>query len=255
MIVRKNTNTLSKFDTSGPTIKVTNSTAHIHKSIEETTDLLVSCFHRPAESTADTPLEESISARDELRRAGTTKFIGLSECSVANLRKAHAIAKIDAMQAEYSAFETLHETDGLIDTARELGVAYVAYSPLGHGWLVNDFKYKPPDDFATDDFCRTCKTPKFQGDKVYKNKAIVYEIRKLALRKGCSVAQVALAWVTAQSMINIPGTTRAGCLEENWRSRDVRLTDAERAEMRRIVDDAKPVGKRYAEYREAMVGH
>tara|TARA_R110002060_G_scaffold36077_2_gene46957 strand:+ start:353 stop:835 length:483 start_codon:yes stop_codon:yes gene_type:complete len=121
---------------------------------------------------SDTPLEESIGALDEIRRAGKTKYIGLSECSAATLRKANSstfledpichqilrsaiVAKIDAIQAEYSAFETLHETNGLIDTAKELGVAFVAFSPLGHGWLVDDFKYKSPDDFAPDDFRRT----------------------------------------------------------------------------------------------------
>jgi aryl-alcohol dehydrogenase-like predicted oxidoreductase len=120
----------------------------------------------------DTPLEESIGALDELRRAGKTKYIGLSECSAATLRKANssifhenpichqvlnafAVAKIDAIQAEYSAFETLHETNGLIETAKELGVAFVAFSPLGHGWLVDNFKYKSPDEFAPDDFRRT----------------------------------------------------------------------------------------------------
>jgi aryl-alcohol dehydrogenase-like predicted oxidoreductase len=110
---------------------------------------------------------------DEIRKAGKCKYIGLSECSAATLRRANSsksilitldrhlglsqitVAKIDAVQAEYSAFETLHETDGLIDTARELGVAYVAYSPLGHGWLVDDFPYKTPDDFAPDDFRRS----------------------------------------------------------------------------------------------------
>ena len=120
----------------------------------------------------ETPLEESIGALDELRRAGKTKYIGLSECSAATLRKANSstflkdptchqilrsaiVAKIDAVQAEYSAFETLHETNGLIDTAKELGVAFIAFSPLGHGWLVDDFKYKSPDEFAPDDFRRT----------------------------------------------------------------------------------------------------
>lgn len=124
----------------------------------------------------DTPLEESIPALDEIRKAGKTKYIGLSECSATTLRKANSsktfsltpmtiiltfpsVAKIDAVQAEYSAFETLHETDGLIDTARELGVAYVAYSPLGHGWLVDNCNYKTPDDFAPDDFRRTCQSP------------------------------------------------------------------------------------------------
>lgn len=123
----------------------------------------------------DTPLEESIPALDEIRKAGKTKYIGLSECSVKTLRKANSsrfllsktfdirpltrsvVAKIDAVQAEYSAFETIHETDGLIEACKELGVAYVAYSPLGHGWLVDNFDYKSPDDFAPDDFRRTCQ--------------------------------------------------------------------------------------------------
>ena len=138
------------------------------------------CMH--ADYTCkDTPLEESITALDEIRKAGKTKYIGLSECSAATLRKANSsepslpdlglphihthaaadpdpVAKIDALQAEYSAFETLHETDGLIEAAKELGVAYVAYSPLGHGWLVDDFPYKTPDDFAPNDFRRSGKS-------------------------------------------------------------------------------------------------
>ena len=129
-------------------------------------------------------MEESIPALDELRKAGKTKYIGLSEPSAATLRKAHSseteppatlnlkgkqrpltlrtVAPIDALQAEYSAFETLHETDGLIDTAKELGIAYVAYSPLGHGWLVDDFPFKTPDDFPPNDFRR-------RGERTYAN--------------------------------------------------------------------------------------
>jgi aryl-alcohol dehydrogenase-like predicted oxidoreductase len=163
------------------------------------------------------------------------------------------VAKIDAVQAEYSAFETLHETDSLIDTAKELGVAYVAYSPLGHGWLVDDFPYKSPDDFAPDDFRRSI--PKFQGENFYKNRAIVDEIKKLASRKGCTLTQIALAWVAAQGMIAIPGTTKAGRLEENFASREIDLTEEEKAEMRKILDAAKPVGNRYAPAHQAMVGH
>lgn len=163
------------------------------------------------------------------------------------------VAKIDAVQAEYSAFETLHETDGLIDTAKELNVAYVAYSPLGHGWLVDSFDYNSPDDFAPDDFRRT--VPKFQGENFYKNKAIVEEIKKLASKKGCTTPQIALAWVAAQNMIAIPGTTKATRLEENWASREVELTEEEKKEMRKIVDQAKPSGNRYAPAQQAMVGH
>lgn len=134
-------------------------------------------IHADRRQNTDTPLESSIPALDAIRKEGKTKYIGLSECSAKTLRKANssecsycwilspvpsltqffAVAKIDALQAEYSAFETVHETDGLIDTARELGTAYVAYSPLGHGWLVDDFPYKSPDDFAPDDFRRGCE--------------------------------------------------------------------------------------------------
>jgi aryl-alcohol dehydrogenase-like predicted oxidoreductase len=144
------------FDKAG----VTNSAEHIKKYIDGSIDRLgftpdLYYLHR---IDPNTPLEESITALDEMRKAGKTRFIGLSECSASTLKKANAIAKIDAVQAEYSAFETVHETDGLIDACRELGIAYVAYSPLGHGWLVDDFPFKSPDDFAEDDFRRTCKS-------------------------------------------------------------------------------------------------
>ncbi len=97
--------------------------------------------------------------------------------------------------------------------------------------------------------------PKFQGENFYKNKAIAEEIKKLAARKGCTLPQIALAWVAAQGMIAIPGTTKAKRLDENWASRDVELTDAEKEEMRKIIDAAKPHGNRYAPAQQAMVGH
>lgn len=234
---------------------VTNSAGHIKEYIEGTIERLgftpdLYYLHR---IDPNTPLSESITALDEIRKAGKTKYIGLSECSAATLRKANSIAKIDAVQAEYSAFETVHETDGLIDTVKELGVAYVAYSPLGHGWLVDNFDFASPDDFAPTDFRRT--SPKFQGENFYKNRAIVEKIKKLAQKKGCTTPQVALAWVAAQGMIAIPGTTKKGRLEENWASRDVELTEEEKTEMRKIIDAAKPSGNRYSEMHQAMVGH
>ncbi|KAJ5703607.1 hypothetical protein N7493_011532 [Penicillium malachiteum] len=234
---------------------VTNSAAHINEYIEGTIERLgfapdLYYLHR---IDPNTPLEESITALDGIRKAGKTKYIGLSECSAATLRKANSIAKIDAIQAEYSAFETVHENDGLIQAAKELGVAYVAYSPLGHGWLVDEFSYNSPDDFAPDDFRRN--SPKFQGENFYKNKAIVEEIKKLASRKGCSISQIALAWVAAQGMIAIPGTTKAKRLELNWASRDIQLNEEEQREMRKIIDDAKPHGNRYGPVHQAMVGH
>jgi aryl-alcohol dehydrogenase-like predicted oxidoreductase len=138
---------------------ITNSAEHIKKYIDGTIERLgfapdLYYLHRV---DPNTPLEESIPALNEIRKAGKTKFIGLSECSAKTLRKANDIAKIDAVEAEYSAFETVHETGGLIEACKDLGVAFVAYSPLGHGWLVDDFPYKSPDDFAADDLRRTCK--------------------------------------------------------------------------------------------------
>ncbi|KAJ9156325.1 Aldo-keto reductase yakc [Pleurostoma richardsiae] len=234
---------------------VTNSASHIKEYIEGTIERLgftpdLYYLHR---IDPKTPLEESIPALDEIRKAGKTKYIGLSECSAATLRKANSIARIDAIQAEYSAFETLHETDGLIDTAKELGIAYVAYSPLGHGWLVDNFDYKSPDDFSPNDFRRS--VPKFQGENFYKNKAIVEQVKALASKRGCTTAQIALAWVAAQGMIAIPGTTKVTRLEENWASRDIDLTDDEKQEMRKLVEAAKPHGNRYAPAQQAMVGH
>jgi aryl-alcohol dehydrogenase-like predicted oxidoreductase len=97
--------------------------------------------------------------------------------------------------------------------------------------------------------------PKFQGENFYKNRAIVEEIKKLASRKGCSISQIALAWVAAQGMIAIPGTTKAARLEQNWASRDVDLTEEEKQEMRKIIDAAKPHGNRYGPANQALVGH
>ncbi|WYZ33827.1 hypothetical protein EsH8_I_000103 [Colletotrichum jinshuiense] len=243
------------FDVFGGARIVTNSASHIKEYLQGTTERLgfapdLYYLHR---IDPETPLEESIGTLDELRKAGKVKYIGLSECSPETLRKANSIAKIDAIQAEYSAFETGHETNGLIDTAKELGVAFVAFSPLGHGWLVDNFDYNSPDDFPETDFRRT--VPKFQGENFYKNKAIVEEIKKLAKRKGCTTAQIALAWVASQGLIAIPGTTKTHRLEENWGSRDVVLTEEEQKEMRTIIDAAKPVGNRFNPMAEAMVGH
>ncbi|KAH7169664.1 NADP-dependent oxidoreductase domain-containing protein [Fusarium flagelliforme] len=234
---------------------VTNSASHIKSYIDGTIERLgftpdLYYLHR---IDPKTPLEESIGTLDEIRKQGKTTYIGLSECSASTLRKANAIAKIDALQAEYSAFETLHETDGLIDTARELGIAYVAYSPLGHGWLVDDFPYRTPEDFPPDDFRRG--SPKFQGENFYNNQKIVEEIKKLAVRKGVKLTQIALAWVAAQGFIAIPGTTKSGRLEENWASRDIELRDEEKRELRQIIDSVKPQGNRYGPAHQAMVGH
>ncbi|KAF4336582.1 aldo keto reductase [Fusarium beomiforme] len=217
---------------------VTNSAEHIKTYIEGTIERLgftpdLYYIHR---MDPNTPLEESIPALDSLR----------------TLRKANSIAKIDAVQAEYSAFETIHETDGLIDTARELDIEFIAYGPLGHGWLVENFPYQTPDDFAPEDYRR--QIPKWQGENFYANKRIADGFRELAKRKNCTLPQVALAWVAAQGMISIPGTTKPERLVENFASTDIELTEEEIKDMRKLVDALKPQGDRYNEVAMRNIG-
>ncbi|KAJ6586366.1 NADP-dependent oxidoreductase domain-containing protein [Mycena vulgaris] len=238
---------------SGKPKGVTNSAAHIHEYIDGTISRLQTTpdlyyLHR---IDPKTPLEESITTLDEIRKAGKTKYIGVSECSAATLRKAHSIAKIDAIQAEYSPFETVHETTGVLETARELGIAFVAFSPLGRGFLTGQLK--SPDDFDADDFRRT--VPKFQGENFYKNLAIVDAIKVLADKKGVSAGQLSIAWVIAQGCIPIPGTKQVGRLEENWAAREITLSAEELADMRKVIDAAEIVGNRYNEAHQAAVGH
>lgn len=234
---------------------ITNSAEHILSYIDGTIERLgftpdLYYLHR-IEPNRD--LKESIPALDSLRQAGKTKYIGLSECSAETLRAANSLAKIDAVQAEYSAFETIHETDGLVDTARELDVAFIAYGPLGHGWLVDHFPYESPEDFAPEDYRR--QIPKFQGKNFYANKRIAEGFKILAKRKGCTLPQIALAWVAAQGLLSIPGTTKPERLMENWNSRNIELDASDVAYMREIVDALKPQGDRYNEVAAMDIGN
>ncbi|KAE8543009.1 hypothetical protein D1P53_000496 [Cryptococcus gattii VGV] len=232
---------------------VTNKASHIKDYIEGTKERLGSYpdlyyLHR---IDPNTPLEESITALDGLRKAGKCKYIGLSECGVATLRKACSIAKIDALQIEYSPWFTDHEDSGLIDAAKELGVSIIAYSPLGKGMLSG--QYRSPNDFPEGDIRRTI--PRFSEENMPKNLQIVDEFAKLAKAKGCSPGQVALAWVISQGAIPIPGTKTSERLEENFAAGKIELSEAEIAEIRELVQKAKPVGARYGEAALKMVGH
>ncbi|KAJ1334946.1 pyridoxine 4-dehydrogenase [Microdochium nivale] len=234
---------------------VNNSAEHILSYIDGTIERLgftpdLYYLHR-IEPNRD--LKESIPALDSLRKAGKTKYIGLSECSAATLRAANSMAKIDAVQAEYSAFETIHETDGLIDAARELDVAFIAYGPLGHGWLVEHFPYESPEDFAPEDYRR--QIPKFQGENFYANKRIATGFKVLAERKGCTLPQIALAWNAAQGLLSIPGTTKPERLVENWTSREIDLDASDIAYMREIVDSIEAQGNRYNEVALIDIGN
>lgn len=241
------------FDTKTPTGKITNSPAHINEYIEGTIKRLGSApdlyyLHRiePGRS-----LEESITALNGLKKAGKCRYIGLSECSAQTLRKACGIAKIDALQIEYSPWFTDHEQNGLIDTAKEFGVAIIAYSPLGKGILTG--KFQSVDDFPEGDIRKTI--PRFGEDVLSSNMRIVDEFKKLADKKGCTSGQLALAWVIAQGAIPIPGTKSSTRLEENFGATNVNLSQDELKELRKLIEEAKPKGARYGESALKAVGH
>ena len=189
----------------------------------------------------ETPIEETVGAMSELVKSGKVKYIGLSEVSAETLRKAHAVHPISAVQTEYSLFERSVETNGLMDTVRELGIGFVSYSPLGRGFLTGDIK--TPDDFPADDFRKSI--PRFQGGNFYKNLELVHEIQKLANEKEITPSQLAIAWTLAKGTVPIPGTKRVKYLEDNVAAANVTLTSAELERLEAIVPVGLIAGDRY----------
>jgi len=178
----------------------------------------------------------------ELVQAGKVRYLGLSECSAETLRRAHAVHPIAAIEMEYSPFALDIESEqvGLLKTARELGVAIVAYSPLGRGLLTGE--YKSLDDFAEDDIRRVY--PKFQPGNFEKNLVLVDKLKSLGERRGATAGQMTLAWILAQGedFIPIPGTKKAKYLEENLGALQLSLTPTEMAEIREAANAAGLVG-------------
>jgi aryl-alcohol dehydrogenase-like predicted oxidoreductase len=191
-----------------------------------------------------TPIEETVGAMAELVKAGKVRHLGLSEAAPATLRAAVKVHPIAALQTEYSLWSRDPE-DEILATCRELGVGFVAYSPLGRGFLTGEIK--SPEDLAQDDFRRT--NPRFLGDNFQKNLALVAQVRALAESKRCTPAQLALAWVLAQGrdVVPIPGTKRRTRLEENAGATAVTLTPADLAALDEIAPKGKAAGARYAE--------
>ncbi len=192
----------------------------------------------------DTPIEETVGAMAGLVKDGLIRGIGLSEVSASTLRKAHAVHPITAVQSEYSLWSREPE-DEVLETCRELGIAFVAYSPLGRGFLTG--RYRSPEDFEEDDYRR--HSPRFQGENFEKNLDLVKKIEDLAKDKGCTPAQLALAWVMAQGefIFPIPGTKHVKYLEENVNALDVSLSDKELAEIDAIAPRDVAAGQRYPE--------
>jgi len=188
------------------------------------------------------PIEETVGAMAELVKAGKVRYIGLSEATPENIRKANSVHPISALQTEYSLWSREPENE-ILATTRELGISFVAYSPLGRGFLTGQIKSF--DDLAADDFRRN--NPRFQGENFAKNLELVDRITEIAKDKNVAPAQLALAWVLAQGedIVAIPGTKRKTYLEQNLGALEITLTDEDLAH----INDAFPMdaaeGTRY----------
>jgi aryl-alcohol dehydrogenase-like predicted oxidoreductase len=193
---------------------------------------------------AAVPIEETVGAMAELKKAGKIRFLGLSEASEGTIRRAHAVHPITALQTEYSLWSREPE-EKLLGVCRELGIGFVAYSPLGRGFLTG--RFKTPDDLAANDWRRN--NPRFQTDNFTRNLEIVEHVRRVAARKRCTPAQLALGWVLAQDedVVPIPGTKRRDRLEENAAAADIRLSADELREIDTLLPQGIAAGTRYPE--------
>jgi len=192
----------------------------------------------------DTPIEETVGAMAELVEAGKVRYLGLSEAAPETIRRAHAVHPITALQSEYSLWTRDPENE-VLPTIRELGIGFVAYSPLGRGFLSGSFR--SPDDLPEGDFRRD--NPRFQGENFDRNLELVERVEELAAEKDVTPGQLALAWVLARGddVVPIPGTTRVEHLEENVRALDVELTDDDLRELESVFPLGAAAGERYAD--------
>jgi aryl-alcohol dehydrogenase-like predicted oxidoreductase len=191
---------------------------------------------------ADTPIEETVGAMASLVAAGKVKHLGLSEAAPHTIRRAHAVHPIAAVQTEYSLW-TRDPEDGVLDTCRSLGIGFVAYSPLGRGFLTG--RFRSIEDLAPDDWRRN--NPRFQGENFQKNLELVTVVGALASKKGCTPAQLAIAWLLSRGndIVPIPGSTRAERVEENAAAADIRLSAEENAMLDAV--GLTVAGERYPE--------
>jgi aryl-alcohol dehydrogenase-like predicted oxidoreductase len=190
------------------------------------------------------PIEETVGAMAELIRAGKVRYLGLSEAGPATIRRAHATHPISALQTEYSLWSRDPEEE-ILPTCRELGIGFVAYSPLGRGFLTGRFQRF--EDLPADDFRRN--HPRFQGENFQRNLDVVRKIEEMAKEKRCTPAQLALAWVHAQGkdIVPIPGTKRRRYLEENVGALAVRLAPEELRRIDAVLPRGIAAGPRYTE--------
>src|SRR3954465_2533929 len=189
-------------------------------------------------------IEETVGAMKELVDAGKVRHLGLSEASPETIRRAHEVHPITALQTEYSLWSRDPEAE-ILPTVRELGIGFVAYSPLGRGFLSG--RFTSPEDFPEDDFRR--HHPRFQGENFERNMELVRAVEEMAREKGVTAGQLALAWVLhrGEDIVPIPGTKRVRYLEENVAAADVSLSDADLARLEEIAPAGAAAGDRYAD--------
>jgi aryl-alcohol dehydrogenase-like predicted oxidoreductase len=197
----------------------------------------------------NTPIEETVGAMADLVQAGIVGYLGLSEVSSETIRKAHNVHPLTAVQTEYSLFERSAEEAGILDTLAALGIGFVAYSPLGRGFLSGDIK--SPQDLPSGDFRRNI--PRFQGEQFYRNIELVNAIKQLADEKGITPSQLAIAWVVAKKIVPIPGTKRVKYLEQNMAAATVTLSAEELSVLEAIVPLGISTGARYDEANMAII--
>ncbi|MGH2565951.1 MAG: aldo/keto reductase, partial [Ginsengibacter sp.] len=191
-----------------------------------------------------TPIEETVGAMGQLVKEGKVRGIGLSEVNAGTLRKAHSVHPVSALQSEYSLWSRDPE-DEILPACKELGIAFVPYSPLGRGFLTGQIKKL--EDFAQDDFRRN--SPRFQGENFNKNLELVKNIESISKEKGCTPAQLALAWVLAQGdfLFPIPGTKKVKYLEENVKAATILLSQKELTQIEKVFPKNAATGQRYPE--------
>lgn len=207
-------------------------------------------LYTPARVDPNIPIEETIGALAELVNKGIIRYIGLSEASANSIRKAAKVHKITALQIEYSLWSRDIETE-VLPTIRQLGIGLVAYAPLSRGFLSGEFK-KPEDIKDNRAFM-----PRFQGENFYKNLELVKKVEEMAKEKGCTPAQLAIAWVLAQGndIITIPGSKRINHLEENIASENVKLTKEDLNAIEAVIPAGSVSGTRYAERFLSALNH
>lgn len=188
------------------------------------------------------PIEDTIGAMAELVQQGKVRYLGMSEAAPQTIRRAHAVHPITALQTEYSLWSRDPEDD-ILPTVRELGIGYVAYSPLGRGFLTGQFTR--PEDLPADDYRRN--SPRFQGDNFYKNLELVDRVKAIAAEKDATPSQLALAWLLAQGddIVPIPGTKRRAYLEENAAATQIVLTESDLQRIEAVAPKGVAAGERY----------